>query len=374
MNRICWLLLALSLLWSCDVQLPNGVFKCNDDAECPSGFSCEPDALCWDAACEELLWEEIRQNISDTYTSLGDEPPEISCGDFVDGCGRSVEGPACPPGETCSNFSCGCAENTCEDVECGPIARLCASGDPIDCGTCLGAKECVEGRCVCPPGEQCETGCSPACGAGEICVDGLCCTQLFPCQQNECSPPAGFSDGCSGVVYCEPCDANQRCVRSAEGQPFQCASVDACGDIHEPNDDESIATALCTDGSCQSKIWSVKVAGASLRGEADEDHYMLRIPDTNAYSVHVKIDGLDSVPELRLKYRCANGSDGKLGCSGSSSNDYCIEDGKNELALYRDCDSSGMGTLYLVVGSKSGEFKGSCDVYSLTVWSEEYDD
>lgn len=374
MNRINFLLLGLSFLCGCDVQLPNGVFKCSEDAECPSGFSCASDALCWDAGCEELLWDDIRQDIYDTYTSLGDEPPEINCGDFVDACGRSVEGPACAAGESCSNFMCGCAENTCEDVECGSIARVCSSGDSIDCGACLGDYECVGGQCVCPPGSKCESGCSPACAADEICVDGACCTQRFPCQENECSPPAGFSNGCSGVVHCEPCEPSQQCARPAEGQPFRCVSVDACGDIHEPNDSESIATALCTDGACQTKAWSVEVNGASLRGAEDQDHYMLRVPDTNAYSVHVKINGLDSVPELRLKYRCANGSDGKRGCSGSSSNEYCIEDDREELALYRDCDSSGIGTLYLVVGSKSGEFRGSCDAYSLTVWSEEYND
>lgn len=108
MNRIACLVLGFSLLLGCELPLPNGVFKCNGDPDCPGGFSCALDELCYDEGCEQQSWEEVRRGIFDTYAILGHEPPTIECGDFTDQCGRTVQGPHCLSGDSCSDFMCGC--------------------------------------------------------------------------------------------------------------------------------------------------------------------------------------------------------------------------------------------------------------------------
>ncbi len=398
-------LLVLGVLAGCDVSIPNGLFACGQPSDCPGGYFCwSSDSRCYDSkepACEPKTCEEV-------ISEFGDLGISIECGSLPDGCDGSIECGQCPPGTECGangqNFVCGCQENTCSTyqggAECGSIPSRCdGSTEAIDCGACFGDYVCVDNRCVCPPGADCD----PGCPDGE---------PLYPCAKNECSPPGGLPDGCGGVAHCPPCTNGEECVFSdalryecigdctCEAQGVECGNATICGaltpcgtcqnngfapgywcqggrcvceDPLEDNDSPETAALVCGSGassSCLQDAWSVDL-DATLHSSDDIDYYVFRVLHAST-PIIAQVTDQGSFPVMQMAYLCPDGRDGMTDCSSSTDSvgdvKFCVTDG-DTIGILRRCDdaSSQVGTLLVGVGSK--EFRGDCDPYGLKVFA-----
>jgi len=202
---------------------------------CLEGDTCQGDACCTPAACEDQ---------------------GAVCGYVPDGCGNMLPCGDCAGGQTCDIDN----QCTCETVECGGVCcaadetcvdglctfqgcvpdcadKICGlddgCGDPCD-GPCPGANEtCEAGACVCD-GPSCGGGC---CAAGEACQAGVCVEACVPdCSDKLC----GDSDGCEGVCDDAPCeDPDAFCLFGG----CECLYV-LCGDTC------CAAGQDCEDGVC----------------------------------------------------------------------------------------------------------------------------
>ena len=111
MTRFLYLALGVTLLGGCSFSIPNGVFSCVAESDCPTGHYCwnsdgrcydtkEPEVVCEPASCDEVIAE---------FGSVG---VQVECGVLPDGCDGVVECPPCGDGDVCGangqNFMCGC--------------------------------------------------------------------------------------------------------------------------------------------------------------------------------------------------------------------------------------------------------------------------
>lgn len=400
----------------CDVAIPNGLFGCGQQSDCPSGYHCwASDSRCYDASeptCQPRTCEQV---IGD-FASLG---IPIECGSLPNGCDGSIECGGCPEGTQCGangeNFVCGCEELTCatfqEGAECGAIATRCP-GSPaeIDCGDCFGQQVCDGNRCVCPAGVNCSAGCGGGCDDGEVCVEGECCAPTFPCSQNECSPPGGLDDGCGGTAQCPPCGDEEECVLSdesifeclgdctCEAQGVECGSATICGqgtlcgtcrdngyddgyrcasgrcicaDTFEPNDTIDEAAIACEDPNCLQEAWGIEL-NATVDGPQDVDYYSLQILDAETLLVVELLAG-EGDYKLFMTYLCPNGEPGMTGCSGSTESfdglKYCTSPDRG-VGITRFCEPDGFGEVgTLLVGIQPKAFPGICSPYDLSVFA-----
>lgn len=413
MNARASLLCLVSLLCGCGFSLPNGVFSCVGPSDCPTGYFCwNSDSRCYDAREPEVVCQpDACEDVVADFAALG---ATVECGAFPDGCDGVVECPPCAAGDTCGangqNFVCGCEPATCQSVgaECGDVPLGCGLAGVVDCGECPGELACGEDfMCACPHGKDCDRGCIDGCAVDEACVEGRCCTLTFPCAENECSPPGGLPNGCGDMVECGGCvsgscelqpDLHYACVEdcSCEAHAFECGThticdskkvcgvCDAtaplceagrcvCADLYEPNDGSSSAAQLPCVGSCDVVAVLYEGQGTLDRSE-DVDFYTIEVPHDRDRALQVEISGLKSTRELLLTYRCPDGSERIQDCSGSSTSvgddKYCIEDGSNVLRLVQSCSGAGESATVIVgIGSKDGEFVGSCDSYWFTISS-----
>ena len=139
----------------CTVDIPNGVFGCLDDSECPSGFMCWSDFRCYDTpdpGCQPQSCEQI----IDIFEFVG---VTVECGDLPDGCGSTRPCDTCESGETCggtagsNEFLC-CAPGECEVDPCIEAGAQCDSiSGGFYCGTCSDngfvGYQCIANQCVC---------------------------------------------------------------------------------------------------------------------------------------------------------------------------------------------------------------------------------
>jgi hypothetical protein len=177
------------------------------------------------------------------------------CGKIGDGCGRILDCPDCPAGETCGGSGtpnvCGKGSAACNPITCTPTGgRYCGTigdgcGKTLDCGACPGGAVCGSGGKpgVCP-GAPGMPGCTPttcaqaggqfcgtvgdgcggtlACGncpAGQICggvTPNVCSPDPASCTKITCVQAAGrycgkVGDGCGGVLECGDCPSGQSC-------------------------------------------------------------------------------------------------------------------------------------------------------------------
>lgn len=418
MKYLVALSLGLLFLGGCNLAIPNGLFGCGQQSDCPTGYSCwSSDSRCYDAeepGCEPKTCDQVIGE----FSSLG---IPIECGSLPDGCEGSLDCGGCPEGAQCGangqNFMCGCEELTCATAgtgaECGTIQTRCGgSSEAIACGQCFGQQVCVDNKCICPPGVNCDAGCGN-CPDGEVCVDGECCAPTFPCSQNDCSPPGGLADGCGGVTQCPPCGNSEQCVLSedltfeclgdctCEAQQVECGSATICGqpslcgtcqdngfedgfrcnsgrcvcdDPFEYNDDFENFVLVCggsTSLSCMQDAWGVELH-ATLHDGNDIDYYALEVLDSDTLLVADVFEGRGEYT-VHMTYICPDGQTGIEDCSGSSDTlegmKFCLaDDGLVGLARY--CEKSpvsAMGTILLSVRAKG--FAGGCDEYGLRIFA-----
>ena len=400
------LVLALVALGGCDIVVPNGLFGCGQPTDCPSGYFCwNSDSRCYDSKEPECAAKTCEQVIGD-FASLG---IPIECGSLPDGCDGSIECGGCAEGSVCGangqNFICGCEENTCANygggAECGAVPTRCGGEQQaVFCGSCFGEQVCVDNKCVCPPGINCD----PGCEGGE---------PTYPCTTNECSPPGGLPDGCGGVAHCPTCANEENCVLSGdlvfqclgdctcEAQGVECGNTTICGsptlcgtcadngfeggyhcesgrciceDPFEYNDSLSSVSLICGEGTglnCMQDAWGVDVQ-ATLHHSEDIDIYALQVLDSQTPIIAQAFGGL-STRILSLTYLCPDGFEGLDKCSGSTDTiqgiKFCTDD-SDTIGIERRCEdavSSGIGTVLVAVEAK--EFRSDCDGYGLNIFA-----
>ncbi len=124
-----------------------------------------------------------------TCAELGRE-----CGSWDDGCGGTVDCPACAGEQSCA--ADGQCVDECVPASCAELGKECGSwddgcGGTLDCPACAGEQSCdADGQCV------------------DECVP-LSCAELG----RECG---SWDDGCGGTLDCPACSGDQSC--DADGQ------------------------------------------------------------------------------------------------------------------------------------------------------------
>ena len=188
--------------------------------------------------------------------------------------------------QVCRNDACSIVGptlgNCLTDKDCTDVAASCVLNgtptDPIEEGTCSGAKTCVprtqpnaEPSLFCPPGSYCDESegaqpiCKPGCTTKENCTGNP--NGWTECVNLHCVPPGCTKDtDCSNGLKCEfgscaqlcssssSCPTGQVCSQSA---PFRCG--DACT---SPSD--CLASEVCDGDAC--------VAGCTGPGQCADDH------------------------------------------------------------------------------------------------------
>jgi len=400
------LTLSLMALCGCDITVPNGLFGCGQPTDCPSGYFCwSSDSRCYDSKEPECAPKTCDQVIGD-FASLG---IPIECGALPDGCDGSIECGGCAAGSVCGtngqNFICGCEENTCANygggAECGAVPTRCGGeAQAIFCGSCFGEQVCIDNRCVCPPGVNCD----PGCDGGE---------PTYPCTVNECSPPGGLPDGCGGFTNCPSCSNGEACVLSddlvfeclgdctCEAQEVECGNATVCGsptlcgtcadngfdggyhcesgrcvceDPFEYNDTFGSFALICGEGTglnCMQDAWGIDLQ-ATLHSDKDVDLYALQVLDATT-PILAQTYGGSSDRILYLTYLCPDGFEGLDKCSGSTDTvqgiKFCFADG-DTIGIERRCEdtvSSGIGTV--LIGVEAKEFRTDCDGYGLNIFA-----
>lgn len=158
--RIATLFFGLLTIASCTPELPEGVFVCTQDAECPSGWSC-------DRVASRCMSEVVG---TDAGCPTGSAPSGSGCVD-VDEC---TDANICGPNGTCMNlvpgFSCTCGSGyeaaPGSEPGCVDVAECANGADDCDwLGVC--AETSGSFGCTCPTGyvEQqhaCASTCAPA--------------------------------------------------------------------------------------------------------------------------------------------------------------------------------------------------------------------
>ncbi len=235
LTRRCLAVLLMLLFMAaagCSVDIPDDIYACADDRDCPADFFCWSSGFC-NSVPESCAPREC-------FSGL--------CGDVDDGCGGTIDCGECGDGSTCAENLC--VQDECEPVECaglcGQVTNQCGNAANCACGI---IEDCVEGLCLCERdtcesrGRRCGTiqtcGETVVCG---ICADGWECDEgQCVCEPtNSCAANPGFcgelETGC-GTVVCG-CPDGERCnagmcepgVCTPTPTELLCAAV-ACGTV-----------------------------------------------------------------------------------------------------------------------------------------------
>ncbi|MGO8995540.1 MAG: hypothetical protein ACLQVI_19700, partial [Polyangiaceae bacterium] len=132
-----------------------------------------------------------------------------------------------------------CTPATCQPGSCGEYPNGCGDGGLINCGTCEGGAECVDGMCAtctpitkCPTGVTCgdwPNGCGGAISCGTCstgsCIGGAC---VSGCTPEPCPPSitcGQTGNGCGGLTpVCGTCTPPATC--GGGGVPGACGESD----------------------------------------------------------------------------------------------------------------------------------------------------
>jgi hypothetical protein len=225
-------------------KIEDGVIACSPERNCPPGFGCGGDQLCyrsqavrrsptsdagacvrrhcfrgWCGAVDDGCGGQLDcgpcnppSDSDGDGGSVASRPPDlagcqpshaciagVSCGLIDDGCGQLVSCGDCSVPRTCSSTSpnsCVCRPKTCADLNanCGMHPTGC--GGMMKCGTCSG-------------GDTCGGGGPYRCGPGS-------CSAIV-CPPGACGP---IPDGCRGILHCGPCPDGAVC--GGAGTPNVC--------------------------------------------------------------------------------------------------------------------------------------------------------
>ena len=401
MNARFILVLAILSMAGCKAGLPNAVFSCSSDAECPAGFFCHlSQGFCFDTPEPEC----------EPFRECG---AVFQCGQFDDGCGSTVTCAECMDGDVCgeggSPFSCGCEPATCAEAgaTCGTIPSGCGENQLTDCSGGMPNDGCPEGW-SCNASKQCECVtdcvCTPPCEGGQICVGGECVCEADTCAGLEYTC-GEHDDGCGGTLDCGTCVGGETCGTwsnqpftcggcSCEDQGFECGQHDLCGETvpcgiceneAEPlcsesfrcvcvdeydevkrNDDGQSATTLPT----QQSSFALLETRLTLDTDDDDDWYAIPFeakPDNRVSAVLTSTN--EKVFEgLRVSvfldcpgssFRCVAGNE-----VDDDGFDGCRSQNTPVAALTHDCDSS---EARILVNVDTRDWAGPCDVYTMRV-------
>ncbi len=195
----------------------------DDNSKCGANQTCQNGTCVNNPAC-----------VAKTCTTLGN----YQCGDWSDGCGKTINCGTCGSNQTCSAGQCvaTCA-STCSLVgakQCsGNGYQTCAlSGGCLKWGAttaCAAGTACNSGNCVATcvaktcdsQGYKCGSvsdGCGKtlscgSCSTGQTCVSGQCQTN---CVAKTCAGLGNYQcgdwpDGCGKTINCGACPPNQTC-------------------------------------------------------------------------------------------------------------------------------------------------------------------
>ena len=159
----------------CSLQLPGGVFGCETDGDCPTGWACGGDQRCYPSAQQP------------------DAGHAVMDGGGTDG-GSPTCDPACPSGQHCDTGRCVANPVTDEDMDGIPAATDCDDTDP-NVGT-VAQRDCPGGtqRCTMGTWGQCIMDACNMAGATESRPCGNCGQQLYECGDDLVWHPSGSCD------------------------------------------------------------------------------------------------------------------------------------------------------------------------------------
>jgi len=217
-----WTLLAIAE--SCSVDVPGGIYACENNADCPDG------QVCRDQLCEQGDAVYNAATGCDDGVKNGDE--------LGTDCGGAC--PACAEGEPCARAA-DCASAICQNNVCMPSSCTdeVQNGDESD-------KDC---------GGSCEP-----CGVGATCTQNADCASNL-CGAGQCST-AACSDGARNGEETDKDCGGPDCPKCEAG--LACNTADDC------------ASALCTDGgtctkaSCTDRVKNGTEANVDCGGTCDK--------------------------------------------------------------------------------------------------------
>ena len=265
-------IVAICALAGCKTSVPNAVFSCAEDIDCPAGFFChQSQFLCFDTP-----------EVCVPTRSCDDEVYE--CGVIDNGCGESLDCGACLDPDVCgaegSPFACGCESFSCTDydAECGipptgcdpeSMVVLNCAGSGSGGGGCPADFTCnANFKCECI-GSSCNS-CMQACSGQDLCIGGMCVCQPQNCMMRgyECSSYAGnqANDGCGTVseneLNCGSCSGEETCGVWGNN-PFTCGGCTCKDRGYECGKPEICGSVVNAQCGFARRIWA-SVATASF--------------------------------------------------------------------------------------------------------------
>ncbi|HEX4353357.1 MAG TPA: DUF4215 domain-containing protein, partial [Polyangiales bacterium] len=259
---LCGLLATVGALAGCRAQLPDGIFSCSADGQCPSGFYCDSDSqLCRrgaDPTRDDAGSLVNGQTAADASTSNSNAARSgssasvehvggssaVSAGSAAlnggSGAGRSGAGAGAPTDADSAGAS-GQAGGTAAADGGGTIAESCTTESTLRCAAATGQRE------------QCTGGhwrAAMACATGQTCSDlapnqGSCISLSDACRGSEgktiCDPQgtlivcnsdgsAGASQPCKSLRHCQQGLASGACADCIPSSEYHCdgATLQVC--------------------------------------------------------------------------------------------------------------------------------------------------
>ncbi|MEM9192288.1 MAG: hypothetical protein AAGF12_24150 [Myxococcota bacterium] len=415
---------AACLVAGCQADIPDNVYVCALQSDCPPGLVCDlSTGLCARGAtgCRPVTCEFGGWN----------------CGSRDDGCGGVLECGRCEAPDVCGAVFpnlCSCVPETCEELgaECGPQDDGCGGMIPF-CGACDAPAECDGARCACTPRVCQPNECGmPSDGCGAILDCGGCAAPTPNCGLDEmlgyavCSTEAcipktvdeiciggacgRIGDGCGGTVNCRGCPVAQTCggggvenmcgctPRTCDAVGAECGSIDqrcglgtvvcpnTCGDQQACNNSNR---CVCADDKNEPNDAIGDATGVTLAGLAsvagrissrtDVDRYVLPLSTSTelANGVGIRLANIPAGNAYFLNaYLLCGGPAASLDCSGApfppggipGADAACTTGavtGTGALTIEASCPGPSLSSR-LVLEVLAGTWTDACENYSLT--------
>ena len=130
--RLAWVFGAVAAasvsLSACSVDIPEGVFSCDQDDDCPHRWRCRHDGYCYRTADDVIPMEDA--------STPGPDAGPCACDGGCEDCTATCGDGACDDGEQCT--SC--------PADCGPCQAVCGDGVCNGDETCESCADCRYGH------------------------------------------------------------------------------------------------------------------------------------------------------------------------------------------------------------------------------------